>query len=285
MLQGQGGDELFWGYPWVQYATRRSTLKREVLRRGPLALPTLIRARPPLDRRPRTILRWLLRGAGMISGWRDYRAMRAAPPGRALFYDTERDFLHAADGMAAHYDRRFTETLAAADVCAPFTVPPPWPPAPLLLTKLICATFLRGLGVTQADRLSMTSGVELRLPFLDHRLVELVIGLRRRRSDHELPPKTWLRQALRGLVPDELFQRRKRGFVPPLEEWHASLFASFGSLLDDGYLVAHQVLSPEAGRALSKGEFPESTRNPLSFRALVLETWCRGAAGLVPHAA
>ncbi len=59
----------------------------------------------------------------------------------------------------------------------------------MALTRLVCDTYLRANGVAQGDRLAMASSVELRLPLLDRRLVETVVGLCKARSDVRLPPK------------------------------------------------------------------------------------------------
>ena len=73
--------------------------------------------------------------------------------------------------------------------------------------------------------------------------------------------------------------RPKRGFAPPVGDWHRALFAQYGVQLQDGYLVQAGILSPEGAAALAKGSFPRGVATPLSFKALVLELWCRGMEG------
>lgn len=70
------------------------------------------------------------------------------------------------------------------------------------------------------DRNSMAHSVEARVPFLDHRLVELALTLRREwKIDAELN-KVVLRKAMRGRIPDSVQQRReKMGFPTPQERW------------------------------------------------------------------
>jgi asparagine synthase (glutamine-hydrolysing) len=70
-------------------------------------------------------------------------------------------------------------------------------------------------------------------------------------------------------------QRPKRGFSPPVGEWHRALFSAYGEDLIDGYLCEHHVLRRECARKLSAGPFPAGAITPLSFKALVLEHWCR----------
>ena len=165
--------------------------------------------------------------------------------------------------------------MSDSNPAAAFTFPQPWPQIDLRLTRLIAETYLRENGITQGDRLSMASAVELRLPLIDYRLVETVIGLRKRHTDYQLPPKAWLKSSLEGVLPDWVMNRPKKGFAPPLREWHDALFAAYGSELDAGYLVESGALTPEAGRMLAAGPFPQNAVTPLSFKALVLEMWCR----------
>jgi len=129
----------------------------------------------------------------------------------------------------------------------------------------------------------MASSVELRLPLVDFRLVETVIGLRKARSDLRLPPKTWLREAMRDVVPGWVLDRPKLGFQPPVRTWHRAIFERHRSRLEDGVLVELGVLEPMAARRLAEGSFPLEALTPLSFKALVLELWCRQASsGDVP---
>jgi asparagine synthase (glutamine-hydrolysing) len=69
--------------------------------------------------------------------------------------------------------------------------------------------------------------------------------------------------------------RPKRGFSPPVIEWHHALFAAYGNDLADGYLYQSGVLTKAGAEQLSQGAFPVSATAPLSFKALVLEQWCR----------
>jgi asparagine synthase (glutamine-hydrolysing) len=177
------------------------------------------------------------------------------------------------------YPARFLENLKEPQACSLFTVPLPWPQVDVLLTRLISQTYLLENGMALGDRLSMAASVELRLPFVDYRLVETVIGLRKATPDHTFPPKVWLREALKTVLPEWVMARPKRGFTPPLREWHNALFAAHGKKLKDGFLVESGILRPESGLALSKGPYPPEAGAPMSFKALTLELWCRGLSG------
>ena len=114
---------------------------------------------------------------------------------------------------------------------------------------------------------------------MDYRLVEAVIGLRKRRADYRLPAKAWLKSAVQDLLPGRVINRPKQGFAPPVRAWHRALFAAYGEALDDGYLVQSGVLQRNRAKALAAGPFPPGAIAPLSFKALVLEMWCRAFQG------
>lgn len=70
------------------------------------------------------------------------------------------------------------------------------------------------------DRNSMAHTVESRVPFLDHKLVEFVMGLSPCLKIHNGEMKYIMRKAMRGIVPEVILQRRdKMGFVTPEESW------------------------------------------------------------------
>jgi asparagine synthase (glutamine-hydrolysing) len=275
MLQGQGGDELFWGYPQLRRAAVES-VEKETLHGGGLTAPLrYLSPAAPSSLSGAGLSAWARDLGGARSGWRRLREHRSSPAGRLVFYDLSPDFRMAAEGVRPLYDESFAEQLIEGSAALPFTLPLPWPRVDVALTRLVSDTYLRANGVAQGDRLAMASSVELRLPLLDRRLVETVIGLRKTRTDVRLPPKAWLKSAVEGLLPEWVLSRPKRGFAPPVGEWHRALFDAYGGSLRGGYLVQSGVLNPVGADHLARGTFPAGLTSPLSFKALVLEQWCR----------
>jgi asparagine synthase (glutamine-hydrolysing) len=275
MLQGQGGDELFWGYPHLRRAALESSEKETLHGGGFMAPLRYLSPSVPASLTREGLSAWARDLGGARSGFRRMREHRASPAGRLVFYDLLPDFRAAAEGVGALYGETLTEQLDAADACSLFTLSPPWPGVDVTLTRLVSDTYLRANGVAQGDRLAMASSVETRLPLLDRRLVETIIGLRKTRTDVRLPPKAWLKSAVEGLLPDWVLRRPKRGFAPPVGEWHQALFDAHGDALRDGHLVQSGILNQDGADLLARGSFPEGLTSPLSFKALVLEQWCR----------
>jgi asparagine synthase (glutamine-hydrolysing) len=76
-------------------------------------------------------------------------------------------------------------------------------------------TFLPGLVLTKVDRTSMAVSLEARVPLLDRRLIEFSFGLHEELRYHGGVTKGLLRHAYRGILPDGILERRKKGFGIP----------------------------------------------------------------------
>lgn len=96
---------------------------------------------------------------------------------------------------------------------------------------------LEGWVLAMEDRVSMAHSVEERVPFLDHRLVELTAAVRSNLLLHGFREKHLLREAMIGRVPESLRRRKKKAFNPPIEPW---LFGRTGPPFVEA------ALSPEA---------------------------------------
>jgi asparagine synthase (glutamine-hydrolysing) len=70
-----------------------------------------------------------------------------------------------------------------------------------------------------SDRISMAHSLELRVPFVDHELVEAVFPLSDRTRVGPMRPKHLLRKVLKPRLPDAHFRAPKRGFIGPTAMW------------------------------------------------------------------
>lgn len=284
LLKGHGGDELFWGYKWVVEAVQRSQAKAD----GETAFGEFIRelkALMPANFSRAAIRRFAYRAAGPLFGWRPF--LKRAKPGanQLVFYDLTEEFQIGEFARDRIFTDHFVAQVQNSRPEEVFRVPRPWKDIPVLITRLICDTYLVENGMAQGDRLSMANSVELRLPLCDYRLAELVVGLRKARPDHHLEPKTWLRQAMRSRIPAEVMNRPKRGFTPPGQVWLEGLLEKYGSTLTNGFLVRQQILHPDAARFLSRQHSRFSAWPELFYKCLILEYWCRGVSALLSRSA
>jgi asparagine synthase (glutamine-hydrolysing) len=73
--------------------------------------------------------------------------------------------------------------------------------------------------LTKVDWSSMAHGLEVRVPFLDHELVNFVTGLPDEFKIHHGMRKRILQDTFKELLPKEIYQRPKKGFEVPLLRW------------------------------------------------------------------
>jgi asparagine synthase (glutamine-hydrolysing) len=282
LIQGQGGDELFWGYGWVVQAVKHSLRKRAG---KPIGLLEALWAS-----RPRGLSRPDLVGAayflgGLLAGWRSLSPGLTSPADQLVAYDLMDSYQVGSRGVRPTYTRRFAQQLAAStrhprDLfrCLGHDTP-----VDVQIIAVLCRGYLLQNGLAQGDRLAMANSVELRLPLVDYRLVELAIGLQKAEPMYSQPPKLLLREAARELLPAYVFERAKRGFNPPVVRWLAALRAAFGEGLRNGALVDAELLDPRAADHLTASRWRFGTANDLFFKYLVLEHWYRGMRAIAHY--
>jgi asparagine synthase (glutamine-hydrolysing) len=93
---------------------------------------------------------------------------------------------------------------------------------PFSLTKLLDLdrkTYLAEDLMFKADRMSMTNSLEVRCPFLDHRLIALSMRLPESDLLNLWEGKILLRRLASRLLPKSIVARRKRGFSVPVDRW------------------------------------------------------------------
>ena len=107
------------------------------------------------------------------------------------------------------------------------------------LTGYMCRMLLR-----DADQMSMAVSLEMRVPFLDHELVEYVLGLPVSVKKRYSGVKGLLVEVCRDLLPPSVYDRPKSGFVLPMKQWMRGPLESF---VEDGLReTVRRELLPEA---------------------------------------
>ncbi len=71
----------------------------------------------------------------------------------------------------------------------------------------------------RVDKMSMGVSLECRVPFLDHKFVELAMSIPQSKKTEDGISKTVLKKAVRGIIPDEIIDRKKQGFGVPVHDW------------------------------------------------------------------
>jgi asparagine synthase (glutamine-hydrolysing) len=127
------------------------------------------------------------------------------------------------------------------------------------------------------DRLSMAFSIESRVPFLDHRLVELAFALPDETKRSGGWSKYGMRRALDGLLPKSIVWRRdKKGFPTPIGRWlkdPARGAAALEVLRSPSRRSRHLVAGEVVERFVREHAAGEADRSWQLWRALSLELW------------
>ncbi len=112
-------------------------------------------------------------------------------------------------------------------------------------------TYLPDDLLVKVDRATMLASVEARAPFLDREVMELVLPLPSQLKVQGFTTKAILKEAARGLVPDRVIDRQKRGLSVPVARWLNTGLASLADrLLDTPLLAEHRARRRNHARRL-----------------------------------
>src|SRR2546426_1085565 len=210
MLSGMGGDEVFAGYP-RQLAMKVAgafdpvpqLLRRPVMKALAYALPGGLPGRltAPLRNAKKFARSAALDFENRYLGYGTYFTDEAK---QRLYTDELRAATQGIDAYAAH--RRY---FARAQNAAPLNQ--------LLYVDL--KTFLPCLNLITTDKTSMAANLEVRVPFLNHEMIEMAARMPPELKLHGFKRKYILKRALEKLLPREVIWRKKAGFGAPVRSW------------------------------------------------------------------
>jgi len=155
---------------------------------------------------------------------------------------------------------------------------PPLIPGATALEAMLLADQQRTLPddmLVKVDRASMAVALEVRVPFLDHRFVELTWRMPERAKVRGGEGKWLVRQVLDRYAPRELWERPKMGFDPPLAEWLRGPLREWShDLLAPDRLRRQGLIKPEpvAAALAAHTSGRENLDYPL-WTMLMLQTW------------
>jgi len=140
-----------------------------------------------------------------------------------------------------------------------------------------------------ADRNSMAFSREVRLPFLDHRLTEFCFGLPPDMLLRGATTKVVLREAMRGIVPDKILDRKdKLAYAPPQRQWNHGPLRGWVSTMLQRAASRTEIFSAEAVHTV-QARFESGGDDTLAWRIASTEAWFdavveRPLAGSAPAA-
>lgn len=256
VLQGDGGDEIFGGYP-------RYPALATLGRWGPVsefALKALHRASPYMsDRRRRFV---------------DALAAQDNALRMALLLTQEPSHRPPTDVLSSEWRARVRSTDPFHRYREVQATLPPLDTAQAML-RTDAAILLPDIFLEKVDRATMAHGIEIRVPFLGADLAEYAMGLPSSMKIRRGQTKWLLRRALRGTVPDQILDAPKRGFGVPYEHWLRTTLADFlRSVLTDPKTVRSGMFDSAAlGRRMEEHIAGTRDHGFLLWKALQLALW------------
>lgn len=196
-LSGEGGDELFGGY--FRYLTEKTLA-------GYPRLTAIARYLGPLGIFNAISRRY--KSVGGALAYEDFAGRTAYS--LTIFGDEERKKLLKPEWVNSGYST--VDVIKRLD-------PDPSAGALSRISMLDRAFWLPGLYLEKADKASMAVSLEVRVPFLDNKVVEFANAMPDRYRIKGFAKKYLLRKAFRGLLPDSTLDKKKHGFSVPLSAW------------------------------------------------------------------
>ena len=140
-----------------------------------------------------------------------------------------------------------------------------------VLTRMIYNEFklrLPELLLMRVDKIGMSTSIEARVPFLDHHLVEFTMDIPMEHKVRNGEAKYLLKKAVKGLIPDEIINRKKMGFGAPMSQW---LRGEFGEEAESLILRSKLLQRPGFKRDFIAGSVPQASRRPGRQRLVHLD--------------
>ena len=202
-LSGLGGDELFAGYGL--FSNAEQLLDMKWLQVYPMFMRRTVAMLVRLIRRDAQGVKM---SEVMTLPWMDI--YHIYPELRKILTDKDVDKLTSMNGQSVHkrmrsYLKRLPERWSS------------WPRTSQVSWAEM-NTYMRDTLLRDTDQMSMAHALEVRVPFLDHELVEYVLGLPDKMKKGT-GPKPLLVDAMGDLLPREIIDRPKMGFTLPWEQW------------------------------------------------------------------
>jgi asparagine synthase (glutamine-hydrolysing) len=263
LLSGEGGDEAFAGYHNYRSIVWMERLK-QICRplNGPMS--------------------W---GLSRVNSWlRSTRVAKYAPLVNAKFPSyyysrTSSPYRHSGNGIGELYSAEFADS-----VDRDFSIEP--------VLKLFSAvkdasvldqmlyidtkTWLPDDLLIKADKMTMANSLELRVPLLDHRLLEFAASLPPRYKLKGFTLKYIWKKALAKSIPEAILKRRKAGFPVPYESWLRNEFRdTIRAILTDQRTTQRGYFDKTSVEKLVDANSERGTYSKEIFSLLTLELWHR----------
>jgi asparagine synthase (glutamine-hydrolysing) len=144
-----------------------------------------------------------------------------------------------------------------------------WEKSPLQwMTYLDLKLRLPELLLMRVDKMAMGASLEGRVPFLDHGVVELAMSIPEAVKTRNGVLKAVLKNAVRGVIPDEVIDRPKQGFGVPMHEWWTERLSTVAGGAMRTFLDKTDFFDPKTAMS-----FIQESGDPRGWYLLNLALW------------
>lgn len=262
---GEGSDEQFVGYPWML----REFLFEKSYWKFFTKLPPAIRKsiyyslKPLLKNKNNQILEYFRRGAfGHQLYW----------GGASVFSPTELESL-----LNTNYHNLIEIPIEFADSMHRQALE--ISPDIDYLQRILFVELTERLPeilLMRVDKIGMAHSIEARVPFLDHRLIEFTMSIKPEiKAPDRKTTKHILKNAVKGIIPDEIIHRKKQGFWAPVTEWLRNQWYDYSvSVINNSELLKDDLFNKDYIDFLIKQHKNEKQNNGTKiFMLIELALW------------
>lgn len=218
VLTGDGADEVFSGYRnWMRYVRWYPYYRF-------------------LTRTPAPLKRLVANAYGIVDKSSPYyEILSRAAQGQEFFWGGAKGFKESTKGsiLSTDYNRRMERTDSYEEMLYFKRLFDAIPKQGRQMHDVDWMCFLGLKSIVpdyylyRADRLGMAHSIELRVPFLDHNLINYALSIPGRLKVAGGEPKSILKRTLEEILPKEVLYRRKQGFCVPLTEWAGDIMVGY----------------------------------------------------------
>jgi asparagine synthase (glutamine-hydrolysing) len=263
LLSGEGGDEAFAGYE-----NYRNLVWLERLKRGGSVLNNALAGGMSLVNSLFAHSQFAKYGPLMNDRFPDYYYSRTSNPYRTT-----------GNGLATLYSAEFVKAFDRERSLEPVRILQAHVRGQDVLNSMLyidTKTWLPDDLLIKADKMTMANSIELRVPLLDHRVLEFAASLPSRRKLRGCKTKVILKEALSKTIPNEISNRKKVGFPVPYASWiRNDLKDVVLDVLTDSKTISRGYFRKDAVENLIQANANGADYSKEIFSLLSLELWHR----------
>lgn len=271
LLSGHGGDELFWGYSWIDQVIRKNIRRNKTLDFRTRIWEYLKIEMPPL--RAGELLDWASAGLGlfenMIQLKEDLKSRNSGDRKLLMFESVPRARIklkNARKLIGKNYIDRSSFEIPFGATAEKIGDD---------VRNALIETYLRVNGLAQIDRLWMWHSVEGRTLLVDSRIVQHALNSPLNKYGRLNSNKSYLKNSLEVFLPPEILKKPKRGFTPPVKLWLKAIHRELRLDKTQLRVVEMGLLTPYTYKFLKTPHTLLGRTKPLWLETIILELWLR----------